>query len=145
MYFGKVLTGDTIKIPKSFPFDPGDSTWEWKNFFNRVPLNSKFRLLKLEISVDFMISKPFSGKIPLVVLDLLGKGGKRVLWQTFEFPLDSLKTARPDKWKTVSIDEYIDVNYLHEADPYSMLLYIWNRYHFIMRVAKPKVKITGFF
>jgi hypothetical protein len=145
MYFGKVLTGDTIKIPKFLPFDPGDSTWEWKNFFSRVPLNSKFRLLKVEVLVDFMTTRSISGKGPVVIFDLRGKMGKRVLWESFDFPTDSLKAARPGKWKTIRIEETIDLSYLHEMDPYSLMLYLWNRDHFIMRVAKSKVKITGFF
>jgi uncharacterized sulfatase len=145
MYFGKVLTGDTVKFHDILPFNPVDSTWEWKNFFNWEPLNSRVKLIKLEVSFDFMISKTSSGNVPLVVFDLQGKGKKRVLWQSFNFPPDLLNAARAGKWKTARIDEYIDVSYLQEADHYTLMLYIWNRGHFIMRVAKPKVKITGFF
>jgi len=145
MYFGKILTCDTVEIPKSLPVDPGDSTWEWKNFFSRVPLNSKFRLLKVEVVVDFMTTRPISGRGPVVVFDLRRKMGKRVLWESFDFPADSLKAARPGKWKTIRIEENIDLNFLHETDPYSLMLYLWNRDHVIMRITEPKVKITGFF
>lgn len=145
MYFGKVLTSDTVKFPKSPSFDPGDSTWEWKNFLNRVSLNSKFRLLKLEISVDFMTTRSISGKGPVMVFDLRGKMGKRFLWESFDFPIDSLKAARPGRWKTLRIEEDIDLSYLHETDSYFMMLYLWNRNHLIIKVAEPKVKIIGFY
>jgi phosphoglycerol transferase MdoB-like AlkP superfamily enzyme len=145
MYFGKVLYSDTVKLKDSLTINPYEPTGEWKTLFDKIPLNSKFKLIKLEVSVDFMTSKTFSGKIPLVVFDLRGKNGTRILWQSFEFPPDSVKAAMPGKWKTARIEETIDLSYLHETDPYSLILYIWNRDHFINCLVKPMVKIIGFF
>lgn len=145
IYFGKALLSDTLKLKDTVTFNPNLPIGEWKSLLHAVSINSKFKLLKLEVTIEFMISKAFSGDGPLVIFDLKGKADKRVLWKSINFPLEALTSKNYDSWRTAKIEEYIDLSYLHEVSPASLFMYIWNHGQEISRIRKSEIKIIGYY
>lgn len=143
IYFGKALITDSLVLSdmKSFP---ADSVWEYHSFCKRNNLDPRYKLLKFEISVDFLnpgnIEKP-----PRLIFDFSGTNNKLLLWSAFDIFGEKMKTAPPGKWSTATISEYIDLNYLKDKENRSMLIYLWNNEKIPFRVANPKVRITAFY
>ena len=145
MFFWKMIDSAEIKLKDSIFFNPWDSIGEYRSFLYQLIFDSKFRLLKLEISFNFSTNENDLKKIPVVVFDLYRKRGGHVLWQKFDFPSCELKNGKPGVWRTIKIKEYVDLSYLKGKEPYSLSLYIWNKAHCIIRFDKPVVKITGYY
>ena len=144
IYFGKVLSGRTLSLPDTLPFRWNVLNWDYKNLCDDFILESKFKHVKLEVSVDFKVPKTLGEKLPFMVFDLKGKERKQVLWQPFEFPADSLKAAKYGDWKTLSIKDDVDISFLKEGEIYTLRMYLWNYNHTKIQAARPKVRITGF-
>jgi phosphoglycerol transferase MdoB-like AlkP superfamily enzyme len=145
VYFGKFLSFENIQIKNPPQFFPNDSTWEYKNILNKLPVDPKFKLLKLEMTFDLTTRETHFESPPKMVIELYGKEKKRIVYNSFEVSGESLKALKPGKWKTTKYEEYIDVSYLHERDNYSMQLYMWNPKLGNFRMANPTVKISGFY
>ena len=145
VYYGKVLSCDTLKIHNQTPFSPADSTWEYKNFSDRIPVGSKFRLIKIKVTVDFISTTTHPDKPPKMVFELQGKGGKRIVYNSFEVSRDLLETSKPGAWKTASFTEDIDLSYLKGNENYFLLLYMWNQNRCNFRMTNPQVKIYGYY
>jgi phosphoglycerol transferase MdoB-like AlkP superfamily enzyme len=144
IYFEKFLHNDTLSFRVS-EMTSVDSLWEFKNLLKLIPVDPKYKLLGVEVSVDFMTSKTPSGKPPIIVFDLYSSGKKRLLWQSFDIFGDSLKKAQPGKWANTFLKEYIDLNYLKRSDHDTLLVYLWNKEHCSFRVAKPGVSLVGYY
>ena len=145
IYFGKVLISDTVKYTDPLRINPKEATPGWKTLLNNVPLNLKFKLVKLEFTIDYTTSKPSSTILPLLIFDVQTKSGKRVLWKSFEFPAEIIKEGKPDVFKPIQIEEYIDLSYLHKIGPFFLKIYIWNRDGVIKELMKPQVNIIGYY
>jgi len=144
IYFGKFLTGTKLPLPDTLPFRWGVTDWEFKNLCNDLTFNSKFKLIKLEVTVDFKVPKTRGEKLPFEVFDLKNSKGERVLWQPFNFPADSLKAAKPGEWKTISVEDNVDISFLKENEIYTLRMYLWNSKRTKIQVGRPRVRIIGF-
>jgi phosphoglycerol transferase MdoB-like AlkP superfamily enzyme len=145
LYFGKTLSCDTVSIPKIPEFAPTDSVWEFRNLLDKIPVSSKFCMMRLEIGFDFMVCRTKQGRSPILVFDLYGSNKSRIMYTSFDVIADSLKTAQPGQWKSVSFVENIDLSYLKDTNDDALLLYLWNRDRNTYRIAKPKVRILGYY
>ena len=145
LIFHKMIDSAVIAVHDSLFFNSLDSTGEFRSFFNQLVFDSKFRFLKLEVRVNFLTSETDLRKAPILVFDLYRKNGKHVLWQSFDFPCHELKPVKPGEWRTILIQGSVDLSYLNGKEPYSLMLYIWNRARCIVRFDKPSVKITGYY
>lgn len=145
LLFQKVIDSVEIPVKDSVFFSAWDSTGEFRSIFHDIQADSKFRLLRMELTFDFFTAEKDFQKIPVVVLDIFRKGGKHVIWQYFEFPFNDDNRSDQAKWRTVKITGQVDLSYLKEKEPYSLMSYIWNKAHCTIKFNNPRVKIYGFY
>lgn len=144
IYYGKVLRGRTLLLPDTLPFRHDVLNWDYKNLCDDLALESRFKYVKLEVYVDFKVPKTLGEKLPFLVFDLKDKERQQVLWQPFNFSADSLQAAKYGDWKTLHIEEDIDISYLKQGKIYTLRIYLWNYKHTKIQAARPRIRITGF-
>ncbi len=145
IYFGKGLDSINVVNTDTVKFTRVDTVKEFNSIFKHLRFDSRIKFLKMNLTFDLLTPETDTTKAPVLVFDYYGKDGKRLLWQAFSFPWHSLKPAKPDGWKTISLTEYVELSYLQKSSSDSLILYIWNRNRNILRLNNPKVRITGYY
>ena len=145
IYFRTFLDSLVVAEIDTITFNQADSTSEYRSFFNKLTFDSKFKYLKLEITLDLITQETDTRKAPVIVFDLYSSKGSHLLWYSFDFPCHEGQIAVPGQRKSIYIREYVELSYLQSLDDFSLMMYIWNKAHCIVRFDKPKIKITGYY
>jgi len=143
IYFDKDCDSAELEIKKVKPLNPKDSTSEYRSLLRDIKISSKIKFLRLEITMDIRSPEPDSVMMPFVVFELSGSNEQRYQWKAFEIPGKKISTARSGEWRTLTINEYVEVGYLRRTEDYSLNMYVWNYKRSIVRFNNPKIRIIA--